>query len=212
MAEYDFQIEHGPGKELVVPDTLSRAPLPCTSAEIEALIVPPEEITTFFITAMGFDIPTHTSALVSQVFSPDFQCTALACDLSPPIFPVTHYLTLLRRGFGLRKIGQKNEKKYEKKRKPLPDATPNTRVIRGPTFLIFSLHAMIKILSLPVLNVSDHSGPSFANIAKLMHNAEPCLGDYQGYHRSKVLLLITIKALLRLASGMKKPSQFYFYQ
>ena len=72
-----------------MPDTLSRAPLPCPSDEIEAVIVPPEEVTTFLITAMGFDIPTHTPALVSQVFSPDLQCIAFACDLSPPIFPVT---------------------------------------------------------------------------------------------------------------------------
>ena len=68
-----------------MPDTL-----PCPSDEIEALIVPPEEVTTFLITAIGFDIPTHTPALVSQVFSSDLQCIALACDLSPPpIFPVT---------------------------------------------------------------------------------------------------------------------------
>ena len=51
MAEYDFHIEHRPGKELVVPATLSRAPLPCPSDEIEALIVPPEKVTTFLITA-----------------------------------------------------------------------------------------------------------------------------------------------------------------
>ena len=53
--------------------------------------------------------------------------------------------TLLRGGFGLRKIGgkagEKNEKKYEKRRKPLPDTTPKTRVIRGSTFSNFNLHA-----------------------------------------------------------------------
>ena len=38
MAEYDFLIQHRPGKELVVPDTLSRAPLSCPSDEVEALI------------------------------------------------------------------------------------------------------------------------------------------------------------------------------
>ena len=59
MAEYDFQIEHRPRKELVVSDTLSRAPLSCPSDELEALIVPPEEVTTLLITAMGFDIHPH---------------------------------------------------------------------------------------------------------------------------------------------------------
>ena len=39
--------------------TLSGAPLSCPSDEIEALIVPPEEVTTFLITAICFDIPTH---------------------------------------------------------------------------------------------------------------------------------------------------------
>ena len=33
------------------------------------------------------------------------------------------------------KSEEKNEKKYEKRRNPLPDATPKTRVIRGSTFL-----------------------------------------------------------------------------
>ena len=67
-AEYHFQIEHRPGKEVVVHDTLSKAPLSYPSDELEALVVPPQEVTTFLITAMGFDMPTHTPALVSQVF------------------------------------------------------------------------------------------------------------------------------------------------
>ena len=91
VAEYDFQMEHRPGKELVVPDTLSRASLSCPSDELEALIVPPVKATTFLITAMGFDIPTHTPVLVPQVFSPDLQCINLACDFHHHFFQSRSY-------------------------------------------------------------------------------------------------------------------------
>ena len=37
-------------------------------------------------------------------------------------------------------MGERNEKKYEKRRKPLSDATHKTRVIPGSTFSIFNLH------------------------------------------------------------------------
>ena len=114
------------------------------------------------------------------------------CSLSNVIadFYIGRVFTLLRRGFGLknwRKSGGKNEKKYEKRRKPLPDAIHKTRVIRGSSFSACMLTIItITILSLPVLNFSGYSCPSLANIAKLMLNAESCLGDYQGYHRLKV--------------------------
>ena len=67
---------------------------------------------------------------------------------------------------GLRKIEEKacekNEKKCEKRRKPLPDATPKT-------------HARLRSLHydqnpLLVLDVNGHSGPSFASIARWMQN------------------------------------------
>ena len=94
----------------------------------------------------------------------------------------------------LRKIeGNSGWKERENMRREgslcLPDATPKTRDIRGSTFSIFNLHLgiiTIKLLSLLVLNVSGHSWACLANIAILMQNAESCLGDYQGYHRSKV--------------------------
>ena len=79
----------------------------------------------------------------------------------------------------------KRTRKYEKRRKPQPDATPKTRVIRGSTFQFSSCMLgiiMIKLLSL-LVNVSGHSWACLANIAILMQNAELCLGDYQGYHR-----------------------------
>ena len=89
------------------------------------------------------------------------------------------YRTILRRGFGLRKIGgkagEKNEKNFEKRRKPLPDATPKTRVIRGSTFSISTCALgiiTVKLRSLPVLNVSGHSWACLANIAILMQNSE----------------------------------------
>ena len=87
------------------------------------------------------------------------------------------------------KAGEKNEKKYEKRRKPLPDTTPKTRAIRGSIFQISTCMLMIitiKIISFPVLNLSGHSRPSLANIPKLMQNAEPCLRHHQGYDVSKV--------------------------
>ena len=111
MAEYDFQIERRQGKNY----TLSGAPLSCPSDEIEALIVPPEEVTTFLITAICFDIPTHTPASVSRVFSPAMQCIALACDLSPSIFPVTQ----------LPKVADKYQTTTQ-------DASDACNVIQGP--------------------------------------------------------------------------------
>ena len=111
----DKWLEHRPGKELVVPDTLSRASLSCPSDELEALIVPLVKATTFLITAMGFDIPTHTPVLVPQVFSPDLQCINLACDLSPPFFPVTQ----------LPKVADKHQTTTQ-------DASDICNVIQGP--------------------------------------------------------------------------------
>ena len=84
MAEFDFTIEHRPGSSLVVPDTLSRPPLPSPSTAGDCLIIPPPEVCSFLVTTLGYDIPSHTPSLISQVFYNSLQCLALACDISPP--------------------------------------------------------------------------------------------------------------------------------
>ena len=88
MAEFNFTIEHRPGSSLVVPDTLSRAPLYSPSTAGDCLIIPPPEVCSFLVTALGYDIPSHTPSLISQVFDNSLQCLALACDISPPAIHV----------------------------------------------------------------------------------------------------------------------------
>ena len=69
MAEFDVVIEHCPGIEHVVPDTLSRAPLPEPSPVGDNLILPPAPISLFLTIMLGYDIPSHQPSLVNQVFS-----------------------------------------------------------------------------------------------------------------------------------------------
>ena len=85
MAEFDSTIKHRAGKEHV-PDTLSRASLPNPSVVGDSLVISSPEVSAFFITALGYDVPGHTPTLVSQVFDPALQCIALSCDVSPPSF------------------------------------------------------------------------------------------------------------------------------
>ena len=92
-AEFDFTIEHRAGKEHVVPDTLSRAPLPNPSVVGDSLVIAPPEVSAFLITALGYDVPGHTTTFVSQVFDPALQCIALSCDVNPPSFsPLPDYV------------------------------------------------------------------------------------------------------------------------
>ena len=51
VAEFDFTIEHRAGSVHVVPDTLSRAPLPPPSTAGDYLIIPPVAVCLFLITA-----------------------------------------------------------------------------------------------------------------------------------------------------------------
>ena len=84
MAEFDFFIEHCPGVDHVVPNTLSRAPLPEPSPVGDNLVLPPAPISLFLATMVGYDIPFHQSSLVRQVFSYPPDCISLACSPDPP--------------------------------------------------------------------------------------------------------------------------------
>ena len=84
MAEFDFVMEHCPGVDHVVPDTLSRAPLPEPSPVGDTLVLPPTPISLFLAIMVGYDIPSHHPSLVSKVFSYPLDCISLACSLHPP--------------------------------------------------------------------------------------------------------------------------------
>ena len=81
MAEFDFTLEHRPGKEHVVPDTLSRAPLPEPSTIGDNLVVFPAPVAAFFVTTLGYDIPFLNSSLISEVFNDTLQCITLSYSL-----------------------------------------------------------------------------------------------------------------------------------
>ena len=49
--------------------------LPCHSAPSSFILL---------ITALGYDIPSHTPSLISQAFDTSHQCLASSCDTSPP--------------------------------------------------------------------------------------------------------------------------------
>ena len=84
MAEFDFEIEHRSGKDHVVPDTLSRAPIPEPSTVGDNLIIPPASVDSFLIMALGLDIPFIDSSSVSEVFNDALQCITLSCSPTNP--------------------------------------------------------------------------------------------------------------------------------
>ena len=68
MAEFDFEIKHRSGKDHVVSDTLSRAPIPEPSTVGDNLIIPPAPVDSFLIMALGLEIPS-IDPLVEVKFS-----------------------------------------------------------------------------------------------------------------------------------------------
>ena len=68
LAEFDFTIEHRPGKENTVPDALSRAPAPEPHPEVNTLVIPPSEVSSFFATALSLDIPSLSVEEAFQLF------------------------------------------------------------------------------------------------------------------------------------------------
>ena len=78
MAELDFEIEHRSGKDHVVPDTSSRAPIPEPSTVGDNLVIPPAPVASFLIMALRLDIPFIDSSSVSDVFNDALQCITLS--------------------------------------------------------------------------------------------------------------------------------------
>ena len=83
MAEFDSVIQHRPGADHIVPDTLSHTPLLEPSPEGVNLVLPLALISLFLATMLGFDIPSHFPSLVSNVFSYPLDCISLACSPDP---------------------------------------------------------------------------------------------------------------------------------
>ena len=83
MAKFDFQIKHRAGSANVVPDVPSRAPLTHPSASGEDLYFPPQAVTCFITTLIGFDIPYLEPSQVSEIFSDSLTCLTLACNPTP---------------------------------------------------------------------------------------------------------------------------------
>ena len=84
MAEFDFEIEHRSGKDHVVPDTLSRAPIQEPSTVGDNLIIPPAPVDSFLIMTLGLDIPFIDRSSVREVFSDALQCITLSCSPTNP--------------------------------------------------------------------------------------------------------------------------------
>ena len=102
MAEFDFQIKHPAGSASVVPDVLSQAPLTHPSTSGEDLYFPPQAVTCFITTLIGFDIPYLEPSRVSEIFSDSLTCLTLACNPTcNPFFPWQHIRNLIPLGFTL---------------------------------------------------------------------------------------------------------------
>ena len=84
LAEFDFQIEHRPGKENVVPDTLSRAPLESSTAQANIADLPPPAVIDFLFTSLCLDIPLATPDSLLTVCNDAFYCLSLACNVTSP--------------------------------------------------------------------------------------------------------------------------------
>ena len=76
MGEYDFYIEHKPGRYHVVPDTLSRLPV---SHAYSNLVFLPDEVDTFLTTTLALVIPFSTPGNTQEQFFEPFKCISLAC-------------------------------------------------------------------------------------------------------------------------------------
>ena len=80
MAENDFKIEHRAVSANVVPDVLSCTSLTHPSTTGDDLFLPPQPVTCFLTSLIGFDIPYLGPSCVSEIFSDSLTCLTLACN------------------------------------------------------------------------------------------------------------------------------------
>ena len=85
LAEFDLSIEHRPGKTNVVPDALSRAPLPTPHREAHILVFPPSQVSSCLLTALGFNRCLQNTAPELQPFNSPLTCPNLACSAQTPL-------------------------------------------------------------------------------------------------------------------------------
>ena len=83
MAEFDFKIEHRAGSANVILDVLSHAPLTHPSTTGDDLFLPPQPVTCFLTSLIGFDIPYLDPSHVSEIFSDVLTCLTFACNPLP---------------------------------------------------------------------------------------------------------------------------------
>ena len=87
LAEFGFTTEHCPGRVNVVPDTLSRAPVPSSDPQCAPPVIPPHEAGTFLVSVIGFDIPFLISLPVYTLFSHTSDSISLVCTIPPSHSP-----------------------------------------------------------------------------------------------------------------------------
>ena len=85
LAEFDFSIEHHPGKDNVVTDALSRAPLPTSHPEVNIIIIPPSQVSSFLITALGVDVCLQITGAELRPLCNPLACINLACSTQNPL-------------------------------------------------------------------------------------------------------------------------------
>ena len=83
MAKFDFKIEHHAGSANVIPDVLSHAPLTHPSTSGNDLLLPPQPVTCYLTSLIGFDISYLDPSRVSEIFSDALTCLTLACNILP---------------------------------------------------------------------------------------------------------------------------------
>ena len=83
MAEFDFETEHRAGSASVIPDVLSCTPLTHLSTTGDGLFLPPQPVTCFLTSLIGFDVPYLDPSHVLEIFNDALTCLTLACNPLP---------------------------------------------------------------------------------------------------------------------------------